>query len=79
MEDLKTQLDTLKKDFEKLKEDFYRNNFSSQQDFNKKVSFNTGLKVPHYDMLPTSGEVGEIIEVGGRLYICQSANTFNLV
>lgn len=56
-----------------------RNNFVGSQDFNKSSRFNTRLKVPHYDSLPTSAEVGEIVEVGGKLYICSSPNTFSLV
>ena len=69
---LQTQLDTLTKEV-------YRNNFSSHQDFNKFSNFATRIKIPHYDTLPPVGEVGELLELGGALYICSSANTFTLV
>ena len=58
-----------------LKAEFYRNNFSNSQDFPKYSRFNSRLKVPHYTANPTVGEVGEIIEVGGKLKICTTAST----
>lgn len=73
------QLAMLKADLDALTQEVYRNNFSSHQDFNKSSNFTTKLKIPHYDTPPIVGEVGEIIEIGGALYICSSANTFTLV
>jgi hypothetical protein len=73
------QLNTVQKDLASLERDFYANNFSAQQDFVKKCSFLTRLKVPHYASDPAVGEVGEIIEVGGKLKICSSANTWTIV
>lgn len=69
---MQTQIDS-------LSQEIYRNNFSSHQDFNKFSNFNTRLKVPHYDQLPPIGEVGEIIESQGKLYICSANNSFSLV
>ena len=69
---MQTQIDS-------LTQEIYRNNFSSHQDFNKTSNFTTRLKVPHYDSLPPVGEVGEILEAGGALWICSSPNTFTLV
>lgn len=77
--DIQTQINILKANLEALTQEVYRNNFSGHQDFNKSSNFTTKLKVPHYDVAPTVGEVGEIIEIGGALYICSSANTFTLV
>lgn len=76
---LQEQIDVLKSDLIALTQEVYRNNFSSHQDFNKTSVFTTRLQVPHYDTPPIKGEVGEIIEVGGVLYICSSANTFTVV
>lgn len=73
------QLQALKESIDALSQEFYRNNFSSHQDFNKSSNFTTKLKVPHYDTLPIVGEVGEIIESNGKLYICSSSNTFSIV
>jgi len=73
------QLQALKNDLESLTQEVYRNNFSGSQDFNKFSRFNTRLKVPHYDFPPLVCEVGEIIESGGVLYLCSSANRFTLV
>jgi len=79
MEDIQTQIDMLRSDLKALNDEVYRNNFSSHQDFNKSSNFTTKLKVPHYDSLPLVGEVGEIIESKGALYICSSPNSFTLV
>jgi len=77
--ELQKQIDQITKDLHDLTNEYYTNNFSAHQDFNKKSSFKTRLKVPNYAVAPTTAEVGEIIEVGGKLYICSSANTFSLV
>lgn len=59
---------------------FYRNNFTSLQTFNKDSIFTSRLKVPHYTSAPTISEIGDLIEIGGKLYICTVANTtFTLV
>jgi len=76
---MQMQIDQLRKDLEALNNEYYKNNFSAVQDFNKKSNFTTRLKVPSYVTAPTTAEVGEIIEVGGKLYICSTANTFSLV
>ena len=81
MEDKTTQeqIDLLRADLKALTNEVYRNNFSSHQDFTKFSNFSTRLKIPHYDTPPIVGEVGEIIEVGGVLYICSSPNSFTIV
>jgi len=73
------QFTQLQNDLNALKEEFYRNNFSARQDFVKYSNFTTTLKVPSYLVDPTTGQVGELIEVGGKLKICSSANTFTIV
>lgn len=75
-QDVQTQLDKLRKDLDALTEEVYKNNFSSRQDFNKASTFTTRLKVPHYASIPATGEVGEIIEVDGKLYVCSTPNTY---
>lgn len=69
----------IEKDLFDLNQEVYLNNFTGHQDFNKKVFFNSVLKVPHYSSLPTVAEVGEIVEVSGKLYICSTANNWSLV
>lgn len=76
---LQDQVAKLQQDLRAINDEFYKNNFTARQDFNKASSFTTRLKVPHYASAPTTAEVGEIIEVSGKLYICSSANTFSLV
>lgn len=73
--ELQDQLNKLKNDFNLLSQQFYKNNFSGSQVFTKDAIFNTRLKVPHYSTPPSISEVGDIIEVGGKLYICTVANT----
>lgn len=69
----------LQNQIDALNQEVYRNNFSGHQDFNKTSNFTSRLKIPHYDTPPIVGEVGEIIESGGALYICSSSNNFSLV
>ena len=78
-DELQTQLDKVKQDFQSLNDEFYRNNFSASQDFQKYSRFNSRLKVPHYASNPATCEVGEIIEVSGKLLVCSSANTWSIV
>ncbi len=76
---IEEQLQILRNDLINLQTEVFRNNFSSHQDFNKFSNFTTRLKIPHYDSIPPVGEVGELIEAGGALWICSSPNTFTLV
>ena len=78
-EDLKTQLNKLKKDIEALNQEIYLNNFSASQDFNKKSNFTTNLIIPKYNALPSTCEQNEVVGVGGKLYICSKQNTWTLV
>lgn len=73
------QIDVLKSNLDALTQEVYRNNFSNHQDFNKNVTFSTRLKVPHYDIVPVIGEQGEIIESGGKLYVCSATNVYTIV
>jgi cell fate regulator YaaT (PSP1 superfamily) len=73
------ELQRLKNRIEVLEQEYYRNNFKSFQEFNKTVHFNSRLKVPHYDTLPTTCEIGEIAESGGELNICSATNTWTVV
>lgn len=73
------QIDALRRDLNQLKAEFYKNNFASSQDFNKYCRFNSTLKVPHYSSAPATSNVGEIIEVGGKLYISTAVDTWTVV
>jgi hypothetical protein len=79
MDTLQEQVDKLRKDLNDLNEEFYRNNYSTHQDFNKTVYFNARVKVPHYDTLPTTCTVGELAETGGKLRVCSASNTWTIV
>lgn len=76
--DLKKRIDKLEKDLADLVSETYSNNFSALQDFNKFSRFNNRLKVPVYASDPATGEIGELICVGGKLKVCSSANTFTI-
>ncbi len=78
-DELEKTVNKLKQDLESLSGDFYRNNFSSHQDFNKASFFNYRLKVPTYGVLPTTCEEGEVISFGGTLKVCSAANTWTTV
>lgn len=66
----------LKADIEALKAEYFRNNFSAHQDFDKTSFFNTRLKVPVYTTKPTTCEIGEVVSNGGKLWHCSAANTW---
>lgn len=72
--DLQQQINQLKKDLQDLNDEFYLNNFTSSKDYNKYSRFNSRLKVPSSASNPTIGDVGDIVEVGGKLKICTVAS-----
>lgn len=75
---LQEQINKLQSELNDLKAQFYRNNFSSYQTFNKSSVFTTTLTVPRYTVLP-SCEVGQICEFGGKLMICSATNVWSVV
>lgn len=78
-QDLQAQIDKLNKNYEDLTKEIYKNNFSASQDFNKTSNFTTRLKIPHYTSLPPICDIGELVEVGGILYIGSGINKFSKV
>lgn len=72
------EIQQLRKDLEALTAEFYRNNFSSSQDFTKFSRFKTRFMFPKYSTAPTTCEVGEayVNTANGKLYVCSSANTW---
>lgn len=80
IQELKDTILKLQSQVNDLSGAFYRNNFTSSQVFNKDSVFNTRLRVPIYTVAPTICEVGDLIAISGKLYICTVANTtFELV
>lgn len=78
-QELIKRIEKLEQNLLDLNSEVYSNNFSAHQDFNKTCYFNTRLKVPHYTSTPSTGEVGELIEVSGKLYVCSATNVFTIV
>jgi hypothetical protein len=74
--DLQNQILQLKKDLNDLNQEFYRTNFSGQQDFPKYSNFTTRLRVPVYATKPATCDIGEICSNGGKLWHCSAANTW---
>lgn len=68
------QIDKLRADLQELTDEFYLNNFTSSKDYNKYSRFNSRMKVPSSVANPTIGDVGDIVEVGGKLKICTVAS-----
>jgi hypothetical protein len=71
---MQDRIGKLEQDLKALNDEVYLNNFSSSQDYQKYSRFNTRLKVPHYAADPTIGDVGDIVEVSGKLKICTVAS-----
>lgn len=78
LQTIQEQIDRLNREVGALKGTVNKNNYSSEQIFNKRGNFTTKLKVPSYGTLPNC-EVGEIGESGGVLYICSATNTWTVV
>lgn len=72
------QINELRIRLEQLEAEYFRNNFTAHQDFNKYSNFTSRLKIPHYAALPSTGEVGEVLEFNGKLYICSAVNTWTI-
>jgi len=81
IENLQEQITKLQSRLADLEGNFYKNNFTSSQAFNKDSVFNSRLRVPVYSSAPSVGEVGDLIAVAGKLYICTSIGpvVFSLV
>ena len=77
--DLQKQIDQLKKDLNDLNAEYYTNNFSAVQDFNKYSRFNTAIRVPNLAATPATCEVGQLCVVSGKLRVCSAANTWTIV
>lgn len=79
--DLQLQVNELKRQLEALSGDYYTNNFTGSQDFQKYSRFNTRLKVPTLATAPTTCEVGEIyVNSGnGKAYVCSATNTWTVI
>jgi len=73
--ELEEKLVKLQSQLDDLSGAFYKNNFTSSQSFNKDVTFNSRLRVPVYNSAPSICEVGDLVAIGGVLYICTVPNT----
>lgn len=75
------ELKKLREDLTALNAEFYLNNFSSSQDFNKYSRFNTRIKVPTLSATPATCEIGELCVVSGtgKAYVCSAANTWTVI
>ena len=74
VKELKEIVTKLGSELATLKGAFYKNNFSSSQQFNKDVSFNSRLRVPVFSSAPTIAEIGDLVAISGVLYICTTAS-----
>lgn len=74
--DYQKQIDQINNTLRSLSADYYNGNFSDTQDFNKRCNFNARLKVPVFAATPATGVIGELISVGGKLYVCSAVNTW---
>jgi len=80
-QDIQKQIDQLRSDIEALNSEYYTNNFTASQDFNKHSRFNTRLRVPVFATAPTVASIGDVYAnaTNGKLYVCTSANNWTLV
>jgi hypothetical protein len=71
--EMQAQIASLRSEIESINQLVSKNNFSSSQTFSKAVIFSTRMRVPVFSSAPSVGEVGDLIAVGGVLYICTTA------
>lgn len=74
--DTEARLTKLERDLVDLNEEFYRSNFTSQQDMNKFINCTVRFKVPVVTALPATCQIGELISYGGKLYVASAVNTW---
>ena len=67
---MQQQIDQLKKEIQSLKNEYYYNRFSGKEVKTKKTVFIGDIVIQQKSATPTSGEIGELCVVGGKLYIC---------
>lgn len=82
MKDEKTQLAELQarvvkleSDFNNFSQQFYKNNFSSSQVFNKDCVFTGRLQAPVHSSAPSVAEVGDISCISSQLFMCTTSGT----
>jgi len=83
IKDLTDRLGKLQGSFDTLAQGFYKNNFTSHQDFNKSCNFTFSLQIPLYTTLPTTNNLGEICAYSTagtvNLMISTATNTWVVV
>lgn len=72
--ELREMITKLQAQVDDLSGQFFKNNFSSSQVFNKACIFNDRLKVPSFDSAPSVAEVNDVMGIAGELYICTQAS-----
>ena len=79
--DSQNRINELEKKVQALNDEFYRNNFTSTQDFNKTSRFNSRLRLPVVTATPATCEIGEVCVVSstGKSYVCSAANTWTII
>jgi len=75
-QELQQQIEQLQRNLTELNNEFFKTNFSAQQDFPKYSNFTTRLRVPVYTTKPVKCDVGEICSNGGKLWHCSTANNW---
>jgi hypothetical protein len=77
MDNTQEQINKLQAQLNDLSSQFYKNNFSAYQAFNKASVFSTSLQVPVFTTLP-SCEVGQICVYGGKLMVASAKDTWTI-
>jgi hypothetical protein len=73
------ELKQIRMDILELKNAINRNNFVGHQEFAKYSDFTDRIKMPIYTTLPTKCRAGELVVVGGKLYVGVTTDTWGLV
>lgn len=79
---LQEQLEKTKRDLDSISQQFYKNNFTSHQDFTKSCNFSDKIKLPVFTTLPTceAGQVCVYSTAGTyKLMVATATNTWTIV
>lgn len=76
IQEMEAKLIKMQAEIADLSGQFYKNNLSSTQVFNKDCVFNSRMRAPVFSTAPTVAEIGDVFSsAAGILYVCTTAST----
>lgn len=76
---LEEQLKVLSNEVYSLKDEFYKDRFTSKEIKTKEIIYKNILILEQKSATPSVCVVGSLCVVGGKLYVCSASNTWAVV